>query len=109
MTETISILSHLLALRDADAKAVANALVEKDNALTKAAELADARYIEIGELRENIQEIAKGMVAIAGKIENTEGRAEARRESSRFVFQAIASIANLAAIIGVLIVLIRGH
>jgi hypothetical protein len=117
---SVSVLTHILALREADMRGVASALVGTERAISaasasveralgKADALADARYAEVGALRAVMQELAKALVAVNGKIDNTDSQNVAKRAAMTFAFQVISSLASGAAIIGVLLLLIRGH
>lgn len=118
MSEDVTVLAHLLALRTADMSQVANALVGTERAISaasasveralgKADALADARYAEVGALRAVVQEIAKSLVAVNGKLEKTDGQTAASHTSMALIFQLISSLSSVAAIVSVIFLLMR--
>ena len=118
MADEVSVLSHLLALRTADMTGVANALVGTERAISaasasveralgKADALADARYSEVGALRAVMQELAKSLVAVNGKLDKTDGQAAASHASAAVIFQIISSLSSVAAIISVIVLMLR--
>lgn len=125
LVEGVSPLAHMLALRDTDRAAVAVALattekaqalalsaVERANAvalasveraMTKADAQADGRYGEVAELRKDIQNLAKDIVALNGRASASEGKSTGKGESWLMVVAIVGMAFGLISTIGLIL------